>query len=83
MNRSHRAADAPARFAAQASDTAGTKSAARDRDDAERDSREFETAVSEGWPVLPDSAGSPRLRRGQKPAGGRTSDEHTHDEEHR
>ena len=83
MNRSDKAADVPARAAAQASDTPGTKSAAGDRDRAERDSREFETAVSEGWPVLPDSAGSARPRRDQKPAGGRTSDEHTHHEEHR
>jgi hypothetical protein len=49
-------------------------------------SREFEAAVSEGWPVLrvlSDGAGSIPLRRSHTPADGRTSDDHAHDDEHR
>jgi len=84
MNRSDRAADAPARSAAEATDTDRKKQrAAGDRGRAKPDSREFEAAVSEGWPVSPEGAGSERRRRSHEPAGGRTSDEHAHDEEQR
>ena len=54
-----------------------------DSEGADRGAREFEAAVSEGWPVSPEGAGSMPLRRDHKPADGRTSDDHAHDDEHR
>jgi hypothetical protein len=57
------------------------RSGASDGERTERESREYEAAVSEGWPALPDGGG-PARRRGHEPASGGRPNDHAHDDDH-